>query len=148
MEKCMRKVILNKCYGCFNVSPKGYNLYAKKINKNLYFYRGVYDELKNHIYIKEDLDKFIKNEPTWLYAYSFEDYGDKVSRNTFENSLILDESLRFDPILIEVVEELGYEANGRYSELRVIEIPDDVAEDYMIDNYDGIETLHKRVELY
>ena len=29
-----------------------------------------------------------------------------------------------------------------------VEIPEDVAEDYMIDNYDGIETLHKRVELY
>ena len=49
-------------------------------------------------------------------------------------------------MLVEVVEELGEDANNRFSELHVVEIPDDVAEDYVIDDYDGIETLHKRTE--
>ena len=65
-----------------------------------------------------------------------------------EGHLILDGKHRFDPILIEVIEELGDAASGKYSELRVVEIPDDVAEDYMIDDYDGIEILHKKVTEY
>ena len=47
-----------------------------------------------------------------------------------------------------MIEELGDAASGKYSELRVVEIPDDVAEDYMIDDYDGIEILHKKVTEY
>ena len=39
--------------------------------------------------------------------------------------------------LIEVVEKLGSRANGDYSELYIVEIPDDV--EYTIKNYDGQE---------
>lgn len=44
---------------------------------------------------------------------------------------------RVDPLLVQVVEELGDEANGRYSFLTVIEIPSDVK--YQIEDYDGWE---------
>lgn len=47
---------------------------------------------------------------------------------------------RNDPKLIEVVEKLGKEANGNYTELVVVEIPSE-ATDYEIDNYDGIENI-------
>lgn len=148
----MKKVILNKCYGCFNVSPKGYDLYAKKINKKLYCYRGEFEESNSAIiYTKERLEDFIKNGPAFFYEYLLKDAGDKFissPNGNHDSCLILDEKNRFDPTLIEVVEELGSEASGRYSDLQVIEIPDDVANDYMIDNYDGIETLHKRVVVY
>jgi len=33
---------------------------------------------------------------------------------------------RDDPALIQVIEELGKEANGEFASLRIIEIPDDV----------------------
>ena len=39
--------------------------------------------------------------------------------------------------LIEVVEKLGVRADGEYSELKIVEIPDDV--EYTIENYDGHE---------
>lgn len=45
---------------------------------------------------------------------------------------------RDDPQLIELVETLGDEANGRYSRLRVVNIPDDVT-DWEITEYDGAE---------
>ena len=48
---------------------------------------------------------------------------------------------RDDPILVKVVETLGEEANGDYSSLKVVEIPDDV--DYYIDDYDGMETIEE-----
>lgn len=47
---------------------------------------------------------------------------------------------RNDPKLIEVVETLGDEANGRYARLRVVNIPDD-ATDWELDEYDGAEEV-------
>ena len=42
--------------------------------------------------------------------------------------------------LVEVVEEFGEEANGRYAKLIVIEIPDE-ATDWEIFEYDGMEEV-------
>ena len=39
--------------------------------------------------------------------------------------------------LVRVVEELGDDVNGRFSELKVVDIPDDV--EWQIDEYDGLE---------
>ena len=49
---------------------------------------------------------------------------------------------RTDPILVEAIETLGEEANGSCSELKVIEIPDDI--EYYIHDYDGMETVHEK----
>ena len=46
---------------------------------------------------------------------------------------------RADPLLVQVVEELGSEANGAHASLAVVEIPDDV--DYIIEEYDGKEWI-------
>jgi hypothetical protein len=48
---------------------------------------------------------------------------------------------RNDPVLVQVVEELGEEANGKYASLKIVEIPDDVK--WVIDYYDGIESIHE-----
>ena len=148
----MKKVILNKSYGMFQVSPRGYSLYAEKLGKHLYCYRGSYDAERKLVYVKENLSEFIKNEPLLLYLYTFTDNGDKIICSSYsehhEGCLVLDDKHRFDPVLIEVVEELGDEASSKFSKLQIIEIPDDVAEDYMIDDYDGFEMLHKRVMEY
>ena len=49
---------------------------------------------------------------------------------------------RNDPILVEVVEQLGEAANGDYAELRIIEIPDDVQ--WTIEEYDGAEWIAEK----
>ena len=49
---------------------------------------------------------------------------------------------RSNPKLVEVVEKLGAEANGRWANLRVVNIPDGA--EYEIDEYDGIETIHEK----
>ena len=56
--------------------------------------------------------------------------------------------LREDEILISIVERLGKKASGSCSALVVVKIPDNVFKDYVIDEYDGIEILHKKVEEY
>ena len=47
---------------------------------------------------------------------------------------------RTDPKLIELVETLGDEANGRAARLRIVNIPDD-STDWEIDEYDGAERV-------
>lgn len=46
---------------------------------------------------------------------------------------------RSDPHLVKTVLELGSEANGRYAELKVVTIPDDV--EWTICEYDGCEWI-------
>ena len=46
---------------------------------------------------------------------------------------------RTDPHLVAVVEELGPIANGSFSSLKVVEIPDDVK--WHISEYDGLEHI-------
>jgi hypothetical protein len=44
---------------------------------------------------------------------------------------------RDDAHLIAVVELMGSEASGRYADLRIVEIPDDIK--WYIEEYDGLE---------
>lgn len=45
---------------------------------------------------------------------------------------------RNNPILLQVIEQLGIDAcHGKYASLKIVEIPDDVA--WHIDDYDGKE---------
>lgn len=46
---------------------------------------------------------------------------------------------RNDPILIQVIEELGLKAAGGFAELKILEIPDEV--NYVIEEYDGWEHI-------
>lgn len=137
----MKKVILNKCYGGFDVSKEAYELYAKKKGLTLYQYESEYISDKKEFVYKR------ATKESLFYHYFTKDFGDcaYISNEEYEKySLYLRDEHREDPVLIEVVEELGNKANGRFGELRIVEIPDDL--DYVIDEYDGIETLHQRVQ--
>ena len=62
----------------------------------------------------------------------YDDYGFK-----FDND-------RTNPKLVEVVEKLGDKASAVLSDLKIIEVPDDV--DWYIDEYDGWESIHEKHE--
>lgn len=49
---------------------------------------------------------------------------------------------RDDPALVQVVEELGDKVKGKYSSLKVVEIPDNI--EWYIHDYDGKETVHEK----
>ncbi len=136
----MKKVILNKCYGGFDVSKEAYMLYAKKKGLTLYLYESNFVDRK-FIYKK------VNNDDSIFRHYFTKDMGDNVeiSNEDYDKyCLYLRDEHREDPVLIEVVEELGEKASGRFGNLQVVEIPDDL--DYVIDEYDGIETLHQKVQ--
>jgi hypothetical protein len=132
------KVILNKCYGGFSVSNEAYMKYAEKSGIKLYCYGPAE---KPNVYTKIDSSDM----DVW-YTFFKKDFGDIVRVDDVEwnEYLRLDRESRTDPILIEVVEELGEKANTNFSHLVVVDIPDGL--DYVIDEYDGYETLHERVQ--
>lgn len=49
---------------------------------------------------------------------------------------------RDDPYLIQIVREMGEKANGRFSKLKIVEIPGDV--DWEIAEYDGNEWVAEK----
>jgi len=146
----MKKVILNKCFGGFDVSPKAYQLYAiYKGYSCLYKYQftSTYTYFQNKIVYKL-VDLFDECLGCYVTKYFGKEISEtEASKEDWEKHILyLGADNREDDILIKVVEELGDEASGRFGELIVVEIPDDL--DYIIDNYDGIETLHARVETW
>jgi hypothetical protein len=111
------KIVINKCYGGFGLSEEAVLLYAKKKGLNLIVQRDKGLKI-NHYYINEKKD------------------GNYFSERDIQ---------RNDPILIEVVNELGEKADGFCSELKIVEIPDDV--EWIIEEYDGKEWIaedHRR----
>lgn len=53
---------------------------------------------------------------------------------------------RNDKYLVKVVEQLGWGANGKYSELKIVEIPEGT--NWYIQEYDGIETIAEGRQWY
>ena len=136
----MTKVVINKQFGGFGLSKEA-------------VFR--YHELKGvPVWVEED-KKYggLGITHYWLVPPEnrVEDREDEFRNMTMEerqeyNRLWSEQSFydrdvaRDDPILIQVVEELGGEkASGRYAELKVIEIPDDVK--WMVCEYDGNEWI-------
>lgn len=129
----MRKIILNKCYGGFDLSKKAYELYAKKKGLELYAY----------INCLENEGKYKYSDGNLFEKYFTKDFGNNVeiSEEDYEKYVLyLRETAREDKTLIEVVEELGKEASGMCGELKIVKIPDNAF--FIIDSYDGLETLY------
>lgn len=97
-----KKVVVNDCYGGFNISDKAAELVIKYKTEE-----GIVN-----------LVKPIK--------YLFRDY-----------------SKRDDPVLVKVVEELGAEANGRCSKLKIETVRDQEGWYFDITEDDGIEYIQE-----
>lgn len=71
------------------------------------------------------------------WAHACDDYDQDYWYDHCNNPIYDTELERSDLDLIAVVEELGENANGTYSELKVVNIPDGV--NFSIKEYDGLE---------
>jgi hypothetical protein len=111
METKVTKIVYNVCFGGFGLSHKAIRRYAELAGYTTTetVYTGMQD--------KTFLDLIDKN-------------GESISD---------DEIDRADPFLVQVVEELGKEANGGYADIRIREIP--AGTKYRIEEYDGRESV-------
>jgi len=104
------KLVINGCYGGFGLGHKAVLRYAK---------------LKGF-------------ELEWTEEHGFYHYYKKGVDESLDERYFSDGDIsRDDPVLIQVIEELGNEASGRCANLYVVEIPDEVK--WIIKEYDGYE---------
>lgn len=133
------KAVINTCYGGFGISFACLKRYyeIKFPERKLYLYKrdfstdtytkvseGEYDNFYTDIFNKDFGSTFKAND---------------IDYNVFNDHFIsMHDFKRIDPVLIQVVEELGDKANGEYAELRVVEFS---GNKYRICEYDGMEWL-------
>jgi hypothetical protein len=121
MENKM-KVLVNTCFGGFGLSDAAFERYLDLNGTKWYRWKDSF--LNIHTTVpKEEYDKLSQPEKnaSFLWCGQIE---------------------RTDPILIQVVEEMGSKkASGQHSELTIKEIPDDI--EWSIDDYDGKETIRE-----
>ena len=138
------KVVINECYGGFGLSKeacqryfdlKGQQVWIEVDKKfsalDMFTVWLVSPEERLEIKEGEAYYKMSRDERTdynWKYSQQIWYQGDNLTRN--------------DPILVQVVEEMGDKAWGRYAKLAIVEIPDDVQ--WIIEENDGMEWVAEK----
>jgi len=151
------KVVINTCYGGFSLSRKAVKRLAELQGKECYFYSkgGL-----NTAYVKiEETDinerlclwfAFTVGNPDKLNEMlNSENWhemskAEKAAYNKRYKEIYLSDKPdnRADNLLIQVVEELGEDANGAFAKLKIVDIPDGT--DYEISEYDGYEHIAEK----
>ena len=111
------KLVINKCFGGFTLSDLAHE---RLIELGIPYFDSLKNIPKNYngLYITKSNSSFSK------YYSNFDDYSN-----------------RNNPLLIQVIEELGEKASSWAGNLKIVEIPDHI--EWSIDDYDGIETIHE-----
>ena len=133
----MTKIVINKRYGGFGLSPKATIEYFKRKGIDVYRYTQTIEEIHKEIFHKCDL-----SEHAYCDHYSTIDKPTITSKEINDNYISERDIERDDPDLITIVEEMGETSFGDCATLEVIEIPDNV--EWEISEYDGWETIHEK----
>lgn len=111
----MPKVVVNSCFGGFGLSEKAIRRYSELKGLNLVSIQDEDIMSIRHWYING-----IEDNDHYFYCGDLE---------------------RDDPILVQIVEELGKDADGDFASLRIVDVPDDVK--WYIHDYDGKESVRE-----
>ena len=126
------KIILNRCFGGFHPSHKAMMRYFELKGIEV----GVYEHKYNQPYIKA-------TDTTREYDIEyFTGPQEETIEYDRERYFWYGDIERTDPILVQVVEELGEEASHPVSIIRVVYIDDDCT-DWYIHDYDGMESVEE-----
>jgi hypothetical protein len=132
----MVRVVYNSCYGGFNLSREACKRYWELQGKEVWIEQD--EQFKSldmfTVWLVPPEERAVKPEP-W-YSAPIEEriaYNKKYSEQTWSDHNIV----RHDPILVQVVEELGDKANGMCAKLAI----EEVSGPYRIDEYDGSESV-------
>jgi len=150
------EIVLNKCYGGFGLSPKAIKRIAELQGKECYFFKDTFsprghipitiEEAENYIlfsaYSISNPDEFLREQKDWREMTIEEKQASNEKYDSVYLKSRYDYDERNDPILLQVMREIGEsEASGKMAELKIVNIPDGVA--WEIYDYDGIETAHE-----
>lgn len=152
------KVVINSCYGGFGLSTEAVLYLLDKqselVNKFTFADWEVDDDMLTSSRMKPvgrgemvtDMTDVIYDPVSqMIYTVDIDAMG-KLSESAAEDYNTLQMRMRTHPDLIEVVEHFGAAANGRYSDLKVVDIDDPsvTINDVYIGEYDGVECVHEK----
>jgi len=135
------KIVINRCFGGYGLSHEAIMRYLDLKGITVYPEQGEGIWKFWTYWLVKPEGRFEVKETEDFYAMSMEErqaHNQKYSDETFEENNIE----RNDPVLIQVIEELGDAANGEHAELAIVEIPDDV--EWEISEYDGSEHVAEK----
>jgi hypothetical protein len=148
----MTRIVVNKCFGGFGLSPKAIARLAELRGQKAYFFTGGFGgEPRTMTDINDVKGMFWNayNTPSPMPQPATEEWCDwsideRIAHNAKTGAETIDDCRddRSNPLLIQVVEELGEAASGMCGKLEIVEIPDDV--NWEIDEYDGMETVREK----
>lgn len=137
------KIVINNKHGGFGLSREAVMRYAEI--KGITLFPEDDTKYKSfgivHYWLVPAEQRIEALEGADFYALSMEQRADH-NKAYSEQQLNEREIERNDPALVQVVDELGKTAGGKYSSLKVVEIPDDV--EWTIDEYDGLEWVAEK----
>lgn len=128
------KVVYNGCYGGFSVSDAAIRRYAEIKGISLYPEKGKFSFTTYWTVPEEQRLAPLEGE-AWYKASQEE----RIAHNEAYSRMTLGtrEFERDDPVLVQVVEELGDAANGEYAKLKIEDVSKGTL--WRIDEYDGNE---------
>ena len=131
------KLVINRCYGGFGLSPLAVSEYLKRKGKECFAYN---DENigSGKLYRQTEIEN-----ASIFSIYTTKDFGETTTWEEIQEHHFYPRDIdRTDLDLIEVVKKLGNKANGRCAELKIVEITDGV--EWEISEYDGLETVEEK----
>ena len=131
----MQKIVINKCFGGFGLSHKAVMRYAELKGITLFPY---IDDISKSVY----KERATIDNPEILIHY-YKKPHDEVSKDEGNDCYFNERDIpRDDPLLIQIIKEMGKSANARFAKLKVVKIPDNI--DWEIDEYDGSESIEEK----
>jgi hypothetical protein len=130
------KVVYNNCYGGFGLSHKAVMRYAELKGMKVYPFvtrDGWYKDHKQPEYVPYVVVPGARDPSIIHYSLKPDWTG------TNEDYWLCYRMERDDPILVQVVEELGEEADGHCAKLAIEDVPKGMK--WKIDEYDGNESV-------
>lgn len=153
------KVVINRCFGGFGLSPLAVKRMAELNGRPCYFFvddrkpdgslqfgkykSATIEEAESSLMFSAfdipNPTEVIGEEVKWknLTTEQRKAHNDLYEKHYLQSGR--DAVERHDSKLVQVVEELGERANGAHAKLAVIEIPDGT--NYIVEEYDGSEHI-------
>ena len=141
----MTKIVYSPRYGGFSLSHEAIMRYAEI--KGIKLYPVTRDEnlgLVTYWTVPPAEQEVLEESERNFYAMSQESRIENVV--AWRRSVLNNRDIpRTDPALVQVVEELGEKANGRFAHLVIRELPEGTR--YRIDEYDGNESIENEHDI-
>lgn len=150
------KIVINNCFGGYGLSILAVRRIAELLGRPCFVYAYVSGNLNDLILVEDNtpgpLGMFAAFDcnppPQTLINWSEATLEERQANSELYNKARIPNfgDDRSNPILVQVVEELGAKANDRFSKLKIVEIPDDVK--WQIEDYNGSEHIAEQHQVW